>query len=103
MHARLPEALEQRDTIERMQIGEERWTVPWAMWVDLDRRCWLHPKDTTNRAPFGTSDLRIVRVAEGYLVDTSCTEFRWGRAASPGYVGGSGGSDWLPVVEMVTS
>lgn len=99
---RLPESLEQRDTIERMQVGEERWIVPWGMWADEARFCWLHPKYRTHQRAGAMSQMRIVRTSEGYIVDVArCHDHGWQPTPEPGYVGGSGGSDWLPVVELI--
>ena len=95
MNARLPESMERRDIIGNMEVGETRYTVPWAMWADEERRLWLIPGHSTEDRPGGTVQMRITRVEEGFRV-----------LRAPGHVydvgsgSGSGKADRLPVVEL---
>ncbi len=65
--ASLPEGVEE-PTIERMATGDVGYTVPWAMWVDGERRCWLKPSFTLRERPGGTAQLRVARQDDGYHV-----------------------------------
>jgi hypothetical protein len=98
MNAILPENLEEQ-TIGSMSTGEEAFTVPWAMWVDDRRRCWLHPQYTTRAQPGGTVQLRIVRQYDGYHVFVSDTKEKWQPQSNHGYAG-SAGVDFIPVAEL---
>jgi hypothetical protein len=67
MTAILPEDFEQ-DTIDAMMTGDGGYTVPWAMWVDDKRQCWLHPKYTIQAHTGGTVQMRVERRDDGYHV-----------------------------------
>jgi hypothetical protein len=41
-HATLPVAALE-STLDAMRVGDHGFTVPWAMDVDSERRCWLRP------------------------------------------------------------
>lgn len=76
--ARLPQRLEETNTIDRMKIGQGGWVVPWGMWADHGRRCWLRPKYTFDAEEFGTARMRVDRTEDGYVVDVSrCRDQRW--------------------------
>ncbi len=66
--AKLPFALVDRNTLVNMKIGRSRYTTPWAMWVDADMECWLHPHYTAQREPGGTVCMRVERREDGYHV-----------------------------------
>lgn len=92
----LPESLEQ-DTIGRMSIGDEGYTVPWAMWVDLDRHMWAHPEYMVHKSPMGTVHMKIKREANALVVfKDTIGDQRYNPTAQPGYAGGSSG--WIPVI-----
>src|SRR6266508_1609463 len=65
--ASLPESMEE-DTLDSMMTGEVAYTVPWAMWVDDQRQCWLHPKYPTHRHAHGTASMRVELRRDGYHV-----------------------------------
>lgn len=65
--ARLPDAFIE-STVDQMQVGDEGYTTPWAMWVDLDRQCWIHPRYTIHPTPSGTVQLYVLRTAAGVHV-----------------------------------
>lgn len=89
-NAMLPESAESR-TIAGMLVGETAYTVPWAMWVDSDRRLWLNPRYDRHTRRGGTVQMRIRRTSRGFVVH-----------GAPGhaYDIGSGWSNGLPVVEF---
>jgi hypothetical protein len=77
MVARMPEAMCEK-TIADLRIGEGTWALPWAMLVDNDRCCWLQPEFAQNSRPGGTTEMRIERTKEGFVVDISrCGYHRW--------------------------
>jgi hypothetical protein len=87
--ARLPEDLEEL-TPAVTGIGESVWMVPWAMWVDGERRCWLATHFTAHEFPGGTVSMKVTRQEDGYVVDlghVTCHE-QWlldtERVAEPG-------------------
>lgn len=63
--ASLPEDLEP-ENLEHMQVGDVAFTVPWAMRVDRERRCWLAPTYPAHEAPGGTVQMRVERRDDGY-------------------------------------
>ena len=97
-HAILPESLEPA-TIAGMLIDETTYTVPWGMWVDSERRCWLHPDYHITSRPFGTSEMMIQRHEDGFEVWVPAGWRGWSPEDQPSYVGGEGKS-WLPVVTL---
>jgi hypothetical protein len=66
-------------TLEDMVPGTQTWTVPWAMNVDTDLRCWLNTHHTPNADPGGTVTMLVVRRPDGtFAVDlTHCGDYRW--------------------------
>jgi hypothetical protein len=68
--ARLPESMLVDNEIEQMRIGETGLTVPWAMEVSIDGRCFLRPSYTFERTRQrgGTLQMVIGRNIEGYEV-----------------------------------
>jgi hypothetical protein len=94
----LPEHLEEY-TVESMMTGESAFTVPWAMWVDRDRRCWLHPGYRVSSQPGGTVRMLVERRDDGYHVFPPFGE-RYKPSQAPGFVGGDG-VEFIPVVGVV--
>lgn len=64
---RLPEDRLQR-TIASLREGESAWVVPWAMSVDVDRRCTLKADFGISDRPGGTVAMRVERRADGFHV-----------------------------------
>jgi hypothetical protein len=96
-HAILPEDYEEA-TIDSMVTGERGYTVPWAMWVDADRNCWLHPKYTIHADTCGTVQMRVELREDGYHVWLVPGE-KYQPRASPGYCSPED-TEYLPVVEL---
>lgn len=56
--------------ISGMNIGETRWTVPWAICVDADRTGWLMPDSPVELlGPGGTVQLKITRTKNGFVAE----------------------------------
>lgn len=70
INARLPEDLE-TPSLQGMEIGQSAWSVPWAMEVDTERRCWLKASFTGEEEPCGTVSMQVTRVYDGFIVDLS--------------------------------
>jgi hypothetical protein len=66
-HAILPRGLS-GETLSSMFVGDRAYVVPWAMWVDEDRRCWLYANESADDRPRGTSCMEVAREADGYHV-----------------------------------
>jgi hypothetical protein len=49
-----------------MQVGESGFTVPWAMRVDRDRKCWLRAGCLVEAASGGTVRMHVRREEDGY-------------------------------------
>lgn len=60
----LPEELEE-DTIGRMSPGDEGYTVPWAMFVDMDRGLWINREYSVDENEMGTCHMRIRMLENG--------------------------------------
>ena len=63
----LPNDLETK-TIAMMFPGETLYTVPWAMLVDIDRRCWLRGDYRVSDQRANTSTMEIHRNSRGFDV-----------------------------------
>lgn len=93
----LPENLEEA-AIELMAVGESGWAVPWAMWVDGARQCWLHPKYTVTERPGGTGVMLVELRADGYHVWPPAG-YRWSPQSEPGYVSPHD-TQYIPVAKL---
>jgi hypothetical protein len=99
--ALLPEAYES-PSIDSMLEGDTFFTVPWAMWVDRERRCWLHPGYIIHEEPGGTVEMLVTRTADGFVVDISGVEdHKWGLEEEPGYMSPED-TEYIPVVRLIT-
>lgn len=94
----LPSALEETEILSRLAIGETAFTVPWAMAVSEDGRCYLNGGYTTEARPGGTVTMKVERKEEGFVVTVPPTK-RYSTAERPPWVG-SGLADIFPVVEV---
>jgi hypothetical protein len=97
-HAELPEDLE-TETLSQMPYGEPRWTLPWAMWADAQRRLWLRSgyPAFTDRGSTATMRVRVDRDESDHgrrYVVWPDRQYRY----SPG--GGSSDGTDLPVAEL---
>lgn len=105
MNAKLPENFE-APTIDSMLPGEGGYVVPWAMWVDEKRNCWLHPDYTVSTEPAGTACMRITCKTGGlgrtFAVDLRGIEFHWSPQETPTYVGQPPKYGWCEVDELLT-
>ena len=63
----LPEDMEQ-ETISGMPVGESGYTVPWAMWADLNRVLWINGNYSIHKKPHGTVCMFVERTKEGVVV-----------------------------------
>lgn len=95
--AKLPEDLE-GDTIGSMVTGEVGYTNPWAMWVDTERNCWLHPEHVLRSHPQGNVKMKVELREDGYHVWTP-PGMTWSVQAEPGYQSPRD-IQYLPVVEL---
>lgn len=96
-HAVLPESLEE-DTISSLMTGEAGYVVPWGMWVDKNRQCWLHPEYRISDVPHGTASMRIELRPDGFHAWPP-SDHAWSVQERAGYVG-SEGVDFIPVAEL---
>ena len=94
----LPENLEE-STVESMSVGDIAWIVPWGMWVDRQRRCWLNLDCKIRDSSGGTVQMRVERHHDGVRVWVPDTE-RWTLSRRPPHVGGD--VEYLPVTEINT-
>jgi hypothetical protein len=72
-------------SIKDTKIGQTFYTLPWGMWVDLNRMCWLHPDYPVSPEPDGTLSMRVQRRADGFHVWPPATS-SYSPTAAPGYV-----------------
>lgn len=97
-HAFLPESLEpDQPTIGTMVIGDSGWVTPWGMWVDVDRRCWLHPGYELHANQHGTVTMQVARREDGWHVWAPRGE-RWRPQNTHGYHAFAG--EFVPVAEI---
>lgn len=95
--ATLPEDLE-GNTVDSMVTGEVGYIVPWGMWADTDRNCWLHPKYALHKRSHGTVQMRVERREDGYHVWVP-PGTTWSVQAEPGYMSPQD-TQYIPVVEL---
>lgn len=96
MPAILPEQFEYM-TINKMVVGDSGYTVPWAMWVDKSRNCWLHPDYTLSAKPGGTVEMRVEKRKNGFHVWLAPGE-NYSPSSEPGFVGTV--DEFVPVEEL---
>jgi hypothetical protein len=94
---RLPETLE-GSTLAGMLPGETAYTMPWAMWCDSDRLCWLHPDYPARSTPGGTVQMRLRRAEDGFEVWPPA-DATYQPRAHHGFVSPND-TPWLPVVAI---
>lgn len=68
------------------------------MWVDAQRRCWLHPDYTVSELPWGMANMRIERHADGYHV-WAPPGATWNPQEKPSYHSPAD-TEYIPVVEL---
>jgi hypothetical protein len=95
--AMLPASMEEF-TLDSMDTGDVVYTVPWAMWVDQERRCWLHPKYTAHHSPGGTVQMRVQLQEDGYHV-WLVNDHRYSPSGRPGFMSPTN-TEYLPVAEL---
>jgi hypothetical protein len=74
--AKLPES-EKRVRIIDMLVGQTRFVVPWALWVDRDDECFLNEDFDTSFEASGTAQLKVTKVEGGYIAFIYQTDHRW--------------------------
>jgi hypothetical protein len=95
--ATLPQAYRE-STISAMHVGQTVFTVPWAVWVDHDMLCWLHPGYSVDSGPGGTVQMQVTRKADGYHV-WGVRGFSYSPQQTAHYVGADG-TEFIPVAEF---
>lgn len=94
---KLPESMIQH-TISKMVVGEVAYTLPWAMWADTDRNGWLHPDYPAKKERSGNSDMRVIRMKDGFHVWVPRGQ-TYTLTTQPGYCS-SEDTQYLPVVSI---
>jgi hypothetical protein len=79
-----------------MGVGEEAYTVPWAVMVDQDMNCWINGSYPSHRHPGGTVQMRIRRTERGVDVLHIPSDHRYRPSRDISWVGAEE-SDLLPV------
>lgn len=88
----------QEEGLRGMRTGDSGWTVPWAMWVDRKRNCWLHPEYTLHPEPGGTVQMLVELREDGYHVHVPQGE-TFAPRDKPGYASPAD-LRYLPVTEL---
>ena len=63
-------------TIADMKNGQTKWTVPWALYFDTEKRCWLTLDQLTSK-PGGSCLLEITRKNDTFSAVNHATEYHW--------------------------
>lgn len=64
--------------LNELPIGRSVYTVPWALDVDPDGRCWINPEASGTTHPLGTATMRVTRVPDGFAVELAASDqHRW--------------------------
>lgn len=85
-------------TIEWMEVGDVRWTQPWAMMADAEHRCWLNANYSAEWSPWDTATMRVERTADGYVVSIPDGEFYQPSDSIPWF--GATEDDLIPVLAI---
>ena len=84
------------ETLADMDIGDETWTVPWAMHT-VNGELMLNGNYSTHHSPGGTVSMRVIKKSYGYIVDiTECKDYKWPKKSE--YVSNH---EKLPVVDLI--
>ena len=67
-YSKLPEELEEIG-IEDLQEGEVAYTMPWCIWLKMDRSASINKHSPFSTEEKGTLDMRIKKRASEVLVD----------------------------------
>lgn len=57
--------------VKHLRVGEEIWTVPWALMVDQDMSLWLHGERHAEPFIQNRASMKVIKDEEGYIVDIS--------------------------------
>lgn len=93
--ATAPEGILEKDQISNMAIGTMGYTLPWAMIVTSDGRCFLNGGYTFDPRPGGSVTMRVTRTSKGWEVFVP-PGHKYERADAIPFVGASS-SDLIPV------
>lgn len=91
----MPNALEDREKLKFMKYGEETYTVPWAVYVDDDRRMYIDQSFSKHHTTGGTVQMKVRRAANGFEIWTAGQRYRVG-----GVHGTVSDKDYVPVVKI---
>lgn len=97
--ARLPAELYDTSGIKDMPFGEWKYTVPWAMQVDMDGLCWINAAFTVEDQRSGTVTMGVLRDAGGVSVQIRDLDYLWTPTASLGE-GIVGGKEYIRVTHV---
>lgn len=83
--AKLPESFEEKSLICNMEIGDSGFITPWGMWMDNEGKCFLNEKYNLHPVEFGTANLKITRVIDGYLahIHEMKDDYKWEKQSNP--------------------
>lgn len=74
-HAKMPEEFCDR-TLGSLTVGETAWTMPWALWVDSERDCWVDPNMIFQDHSSGCT-IKVTREIGGFEVELKGCNYRW--------------------------
>lgn len=95
-YSHLPEELEAIG-IEDLQNGETAYTVPWSVWVKMDKSAFINGHFPFTAEARGTLSMLIKRRGDDVLVDMSTLEdHKFSRSEFPPHMGAKP-EDYLPV------
>jgi hypothetical protein len=80
--AKLPKNKEER-LIQDMKIGESGYSVPWAMWVDEQKNCWLNEEYAIHKEKDVSRELKVEKLSEGYIVYIHDIDHNWSPQFEP--------------------
>lgn len=97
----LPEMLEQF-CIKYMSVDDVRFTDPWALRADQNRKLWLDGDYHSTATQSQRNRMMVTRTLEGYCVTiTGNGDDHWGTLTTEELEDNFGGdSEWLPVVHI---
>lgn len=85
--AKLPETKVEKK-LSDLKIGESGFTVPWAMWLNLEGECFLNESFTFDEKKGVTVELKITRVQDGYIAFINDNiKYKWTKNSSPNFMG----------------
>lgn len=76
--------------ISDLNVGDHCYTLPWALWVQTDGKCFLNEDYPASTKKEGTSQLKIERTENGYIAHIYDVDYKWSPSDTHGFLSADG-------------